>query len=140
MILKATKQTINKFPTISFSSKKDYLDYISQFNDGEEVLVEILSKRTLSQNRIFHLWIKCIASHIGESFEAVRMWMVCKHFGCEEKEIEGKLYNIPCSTSRLSKQEFTESLQSMYIWALEELNIALPNNDNIIKQLKQKEQ
>lgn len=136
MTLKATKQTIKGLPTIIFSNKQEYINHISDFNDGEEVLVELSSKRSLSQNRIFHLWIKCIASEVGESFEVVRMWMICKHFGCEEKEIEGKLYNIPCSTSRLSKQEFTESLQNMYIWALEDLNMTLPNKDTITKHLK----
>lgn len=129
MLLKATKQTFDNKNTVCFSNKQEYLNFISQFKDGEELLIEITSKRSLSQNRLFYKIIRIIAEHIGETPEAVKTWLLCKFIGCEETEIEGKIYTVIPSSSKLNKKEFSDLLTHIYIFAAEELHINLPSNE-----------
>lgn len=131
-MLKATKQTTNGKPTISFSKRDEYITLIDRFSDGEELLIEIESKRTLSQNRLFHLIVKIISNEIGESFEYTKAYIVIKIWGSEEINIDGKIYNYPKSTSLLSKEEMKQGLNAIYPWALETFNVNLPSNEYLI--------
>lgn len=124
VVLKATKQN---GPTISFSNRKEYLDFLKEIEDGAELVITISRKRSTNQNALFHKWIGIIADHIGESPEATKMWLVCKFFGCNEEEIEGKTYTIPISTSKLNKKEFANGMNLIDLWASQELGILLPS-------------
>ena len=135
-----TLKAIKVKDTVSFRDRKEYLDFLKEIPEGTEILIKISDKRSLNQNSIYHAWITLIASEIGESFDTTKIYLTCRFFGCTEKEVDGIVLTIPVSTSRLDKKTFAEGLQSLYLWALEDLNMALPNKDTITKHLKQKEQ
>ena len=123
--LKAIKLSKNNKPYLKFSYQ-EYETFLLDLKDGEELLFTISKKRTLNQNRLFHQIIRIVAEYIGESFDTTKIFLVCKFFGCEEVEINGNIYTVPVSTSKLDKKSFSEGLTNLYIWANEE-NIKLPN-------------
>lgn len=131
IILKAVKRTVSDQPTVVFTNRSEYLDYLKEIPDNQEVLVTIAHKRSLDQNKLFWSWIKIIADYIGESQETTKVWLTCKFFGCEEKEIDGQIYTIPVSTSKLNKKDFANGLTQMNIFAFEKLNIILPYKDTL---------
>lgn len=133
--LKAILVLNNGVPSVSFRNKKEYLDFLKEIPVGEELVIDIAVKRSLSQNRLFHKIISLIASHIGESFEATKHWIVCKFFGCIETEIDGQAISTPVSTSKLNKEKFAEGLTNTIIFA-EELGIKVPQHE-ILTKLKQ---
>lgn len=126
-----TLKAIKTKDTISFRNKKEYLDFLKEIPEGEEIVISISLKRSLAQNKALYGWIKIIANEIGESPEAVKAWLLCKFLGCEETEIEGKTYTVPLSSSKLNKKEFADLLTQIDIFAAETLNIKLPNNQFI---------
>jgi len=130
MKIKATKQTKEGHPYLAFGDKK-YIEFLSTFVDGTELVVDILAKRSLSQNKLLHLWIGILASEWGEPFSHVKAKVVCDFFGCEEIEYNGKSYIVPVSTSSLDKKIFAEGLTNMYIWALEN-GYNLPSPDDYL--------
>lgn len=133
-------KTIKTKDSISFRNKKEYLDFIKEFEEGHELIVTISSKRTLDQNKLFHKLVSLCSEQMGISFDEGKVWLVCKFFGCTETTIENSVYTIPVSTSKLNKKEFAVGLTNLIIFATEELGIQLENKHDILTQLKQKEQ
>lgn len=132
LIIKATKQTRTTGEPYLHFDKTEYLSTLKEIDDGTEVVIEILIKRSLSQNNLLHLWIGILASEWGESFSHVKAKVVCDFFGCEEVEYQGKSYIVPVSTSNLDKKTFADGLTNMYIWALEN-GYNLPSPDEYLK-------
>lgn len=136
---KAIKISCNKTPSISFSDKNEYKDFLKEIPDGAELLITVSSKRTLDQNRLFHKLVSLCSEEMAISFDAAKVWLVCKFFGCNEVVIENSTYTIPVSTSTLNKKEFALGLTNLIIFATEELSIQLEDKYNILTQLnKQK--
>lgn len=131
-----TLKAIKTKDTVSFRNLNEYREFLKEIPDGTEILIRISDKRSLDQNSIYHAWITLIASEIGESFDTTKIYLTCRFFGCTEKEVDGLVLTVPVSTSRLDKKTFAEGLTNLYLWALEDLNMTLPNKDTITKHLK----
>ncbi len=124
--LKAIRTIRENKPFIKFVNKDEYLNFIKELSEGEELVITIAKKRSLNQNALFHKWVSILASEIGYDFDTMKVWLVCKFFGCKEEEIDGKIYSIPVSTSKLNKKEFADGMTNMYLWASEQ-GFILPN-------------
>lgn len=134
--MEKTFKAIKTNNTVSFKNLNEYREFLKEIPDGTEILIRISDKRSLDQNSIYHAWITLIASEIGESFDVTKIYLTCRFFGCTEKEVDGLVLTVPVSTSRLDKKTFAEGLTNLYLWALEDLNMTLPNKDTITKHLK----
>ena len=134
--MEKTFKAIKTNNTVSFRNLNEYREFLKEIPDGTEILIRISDKRSLDQNSIYHAWITLIASEIGESFDTTKIYLTCRFFGCTEKEVDGLVLTVPVSTSRLDKKTFAEGLTNLYLWALEDLNMTLPNKDTITKHLK----
>lgn len=134
--MEKTFKAIKTNNTVSFRNLNEYREFLKEIPDGTEILIRISDKRSLDQNSIYHAWITLIASEIGESFDITKIYLTCRFFGCTEKEVDGLVLTVPVSTSRLDKKTFAEGLTNLYLWALEDLNMTLPNKDTITKHLK----
>lgn len=134
--MEKTFKAIKTNNTVSFKNLNEYREFLKEIPDGTEILIRISDKRSLDQNSIYHAWITLIASEIGESFDTTKIYLTCRFFGCTEKEVDGLVLTVPVSTSRLDKKTFAEGLTNLYLWALEDLNMTLPNKDTITKHLK----
>lgn len=134
--MEKTFKAVKTNNTVSFRNLNEYREFLKEIPDGTEILIRISDKRSLDQNSIYHAWITLIASEIGESFDTTKIYLTCRFFGCTEKEVDGLVLTVPVSTSRLDKKTFAEGLTNLYLWALEDLNMTLPNKDTITKHLK----
>lgn len=117
--LKAVRITKNNQPSIRFNDKSEYLDFIRDIKDGEEIVITIAKKRSLNQNALFHKWVSILSNDIGYDFDTMKVWLVCKFFGCKEEEIDGTIFTVPISTSKLNKKQFADGMTSLYAWATE---------------------
>lgn len=126
--LKAIRKEREGLPSLEFP-KGEYYSFLREIPLNAEMVITISRKRSLNQNALFHKWINIISSEIGEDSEVVKYWLKCKFLGCEEKEIDGHTYSIPPETSKLNKQEMSDFMQRVYIFAAEELHVNLPSNE-----------
>lgn len=122
IVIKGTKQRSGGKPYVSFP-REEYDRYLSDLEDGEEVIIEIYNKRTRPQNRLLHKLISLYSSHTGEPFDVSKAYLVCKFFGCSDAIIDGEHYKVPVSTSTLKKEDFSNGLQSMIVFFQTELNL-----------------
>ncbi len=126
--LSATKQTANGTPYVSFA-KTEYWKWLEELADGEQLVLTLSDKRSLSKNRALHGWIKILADETGETFDNMKYWVVVTNFGYTIKEIDGVECKVPVSTSKLKNKDFSTGLTKTYIWALETFKVTLPSND-----------
>lgn len=122
IVIKGTKQTSGSKSYVSFP-REEYDRYLSNLEDGEEVIIEIYNKRTRPQNRLLQKLISLYSSHTGEPFDVSKAYLVCKFFGCSDAIIDGEHYKVPVSTSTLEKEDFSNGLQSMIVFFQTELNL-----------------
>lgn len=133
LILKATKQTVNKVPSLSFK-KDEYLEYLSKFVDGKEFVITVEEKRTLDQNSCLWGWSNVIAEKTNQPLQQTFDDIVMINFGYYSTFDDDQNQIIrPISTSSLSKSKFTDALNRTFVWAKETFDIELPNIDNYYK-------
>ncbi len=108
---------------IDQKDKSNYGYFLENLPDGS--LVEIYMERqsddgTLTQLAKVHAMIREIATHIGETFEDMKL-IVKKRAGlCIEKEIEGQRFLYCKSFGKCNKQEL-----ALCIEAIKEIGIAI---------------
>jgi hypothetical protein len=98
--------------------------------------VEITEKRrrTLTQNGLFHLWVKCFADCIGESSaERCKVWVKRALLG-QHEEInpltnEPELFDY--ETHLFSVEQMNDLLTKFKAWALTEFECRLPEPDEL---------
>ena len=111
--------------TLVFMSKQMLDKALSGFRIDESLTVRIYRSRSLSQNDIFHVWVRELSQHTGEDFNGMKAYLACRFLGCDELSYQGMTYTIPKSTAEASHEEFAQILTEIHIWALETFNINL---------------
>ena len=99
--------------------------------------------RSLAQNRLLHMWMKCLSDHwyesTGELFAADVWKLQCKRQFLGDEVIElpgGNVLEQVRKTSKLNTQEFTDFLQLIEIWAADDLECLLPRPDEYYEAMK----
>lgn len=109
-------------------NRKDFENGVKRF-EGKEVDIVVQKKRmvrSIQQNRLWWLYVTIIAESLG--YEKDEMHDVLKFkFLKRERVIEktGEIIPYLESTTRLSRSEFSEVVESVIRWAAE-MNIILP--------------
>lgn len=109
---------------------KEYLN--RQTKKGSTIEINVKSgQRTVDQNKYLHVLLGIIAVEYGESIEYVK-----KHiykgiinsdiFTREAKTESGEIQKILRSSSDLSKDEMTKSIDKMKDYAMKEMEVYLP--------------
>lgn len=98
--------------------------------------VEITEKRrrTLTQNGLFHLWVKCLADSIGEaSPERCKVWVKRALLGQHEEvnPLTGEIEMFDYETHLFSVEQMNDLLTKFKAWALTELDCRLPEPDEV---------
>lgn len=113
---------------VLISKRKDFDEDVKRF-EGKEIEIIIQKKRyvrSIQQNRLWWLYIDILHKELGYSKED--MHEICKmKFLKREKVIEstGEVMEYLESTTRLSRTQFVETIDSLVQWAAE-MNIILP--------------
>lgn len=109
-------------------------DYISKLPDGKRYNVTISkesAKRTLSQNRLYRLWLACIAAETGNDADLLHEFFKRKFLGVFSRIIYGDEIQTAPTTTALNTEEFTNYLNKVQVFAAEE-GIILPNPGDLI--------
>ena len=95
-------------------------------NCGCEVKKEA---RNLSQNALYHLWMKVLADEIGFSSPEDAKRDVKRHLlGMREvaNQLTGEIEKEDYQTSQFSKAEMSAFMDQVKTWAMADLNVYLP--------------
>ncbi|MCK5604496.1 hypothetical protein KAR91_21580 [Candidatus Pacearchaeota archaeon] len=87
--------------------------------------------RSLSQNKLYFLWLNTIGNDIGYTTDELHAIMADKFLPDEIVEYGGKQIKKDKSTSRLNTKEFTEYLEKIDRFAAAELGIVLPSPEDL---------
>ncbi len=110
---------------------------IDRLPDGKRYDVEIKlfrAKRSIPQNRLLHLWCKCIEDETGQEAESVKRFCKEQFLGYKEVSMFGKQSYELTPTSSLNTQQFTLFIEKIQAWAASELGIVLPIPEDLIFQ------
>jgi hypothetical protein len=82
-------------------------------------------KRTIAQNDLMWMWLKCIENETGTPKDEVYMYY-CKKFLMRTMKIGQRMERIYMTSSKLSTLEMTDFLNKIQADAATELGITLP--------------
>jgi hypothetical protein len=97
--------------------------------EGKKWVAEFKQKqesRGLPQNRLMWMWLTCIQEETGTGKKDSHHFFKEKFLAPEIKVVFGKEIEIPPSTANLDTKQFSVYLDSIRLFALEELAIHLP--------------
>lgn len=99
--------------------------------NGERVLSleKRRTGRSLSQNRLFWLWMACIADETGSEKQDIHDHY-CRKFLMRNIEFNGRPEQVMMTTSQLDKETFTYFLNRVQTDAASELGIRLPSPED----------
>ena len=111
------------------------VDYISKLDitkrEYEAKIVKRTEKRTLAQNRLYHLWLNCISAETGNEVDILAEYFKQKFLGVRERVIHGDRVRVALSTTELNTEEFKRYLDRIQEWANVEQGIILPNPEDL---------
>lgn len=85
--------------------------------------------RNLDQNALFHVWMRVLADELGyasmeEAKTAIKQYILGNRMAADRPA--GTRPGNEFSTSKMTKHQMAEFMAKVKIWALTDLNIALP--------------
>lgn len=123
------------FTIRSERDRQAVVDYISKLDitkrEYEAKIVKRTEKRTLAQNRLYHLWLNCISAETGNEVDILAEYFKQKFLGVRERVIHGDHVRVALSTTELNTEEFKRYLDRIQEWANVEQGIILPNPEDL---------
>ena len=123
------------FTIRSERDRQAVVDYISKLDitkrEYEAKIVKRTEKRTLAQNRLYHLWLNCISAETGNEVDILAEYFKQKFLGVRERVIHGDHVRGALSTTELNTEEFKRYLDRIQEWANVEQGIILPNPEDL---------
>ena len=123
------------FTIRSECDRQAVVDYISKLDitkrEYEAKIVKRTEKRTLAQNRLYHLWLNCISAETGNEVDILAEYFKQKFLGVRERVIHGDHVRVALSTTELNTEEFKRYLDRIQEWANVEQGIILPNPEGL---------
>lgn len=118
-------QLVKKDGAVSTERPFDF--YCSQLRNGTyTVTIKRKSEpRTLSQNALMWLWLKCLEDATGQPAEDWHEYFKTK-FNPKLVGVNGKVYRIGSSTARLSTTQMSDYMSKIQAEAAAEYGIVLP--------------
>jgi hypothetical protein len=118
------------------SDKAKAVDYITRLADTKQYTVEVKvkrEKRSVSQNRLYFLWLTCLMEETGSSKEDLHEFFKQHVLESEEKYLFNDKYSVTIcrSTTSLDTKEMHYYLERIRQFAHVELGIGLPNPDDL---------
>lgn len=117
------------------ADKKTVCEYLSKLDISQRKyavkVTKKAEKRTLSQNRLYYLWLNCISAETGNDVEDLHEYFKLKFIGIHSRIIYGENVVRTYSTTDLNTEQFTAYLDKVQRWANVEQGIILPNPDDM---------
>lgn len=117
------------------TDKKAVCEYIKKLDiSRRQYNVRVAKKaetRTLSQNRLYYLWLNCISAETGNEVELLHEYCKQKFLGVQYRVIYGEEVVRPLTTTELNTEQFKAYLDKIQEWANTEQGIILPNPEDL---------
>jgi len=112
-----------------FNKEHKILDFVRPILlKGKRVSIkEHREIRTLSQNRLYFLYLKCIEDETGQDKDDLHFIFKSKYLQAKNIEFGGEYHNIIKSTTELDTKQFTDYIEKIIVFASSELGIKLPD-------------
>lgn len=104
-------------------------DYLVRNKKKVEIIERKAKPRSLSQNALFHAWVKVVADHVGYTDLEDCKRDVKRHLlGTTEEtnRLTGEVITCDYRTSRMDSKEMSSFMDRMKAWAATDLGIYLP--------------
>ncbi len=119
------KVTNNNIRLDKRSEFQNHLKYL-EGHDIELVIQKRYRSRSLKANAYLWLIYNYISEHTGHSPEEIHE--VCKTMFLKgTKQLAGRVYEIVGSTALMDTLEFTQYIEKVKLWAIQELGIQVPD-------------
>lgn len=104
---------------------------VGTLSNGEYVLTitKRRERRTLSQNALLWMWLRCIAEDTGNTTDDLYD-VFCSKFLRKRVEVNGDVVECCKTSSQLNTAEMTTFLDNIQVYAASELGITLPNPED----------
>ena len=120
------------FRVVNEQTKAVAISYIQKLQEGKQYNVSISlkrEKRSIQQNRLYHLWLNCISAETGNEVEDLHDYFKGR-FLARRVVVFSKECDFGISTTKLNTAEFTVFLDKVQQFAANE-GIILPNPEDL---------
>ncbi len=112
------------------------MQYFDKIPEGDEKQRDVSItlhriKRTVSQNRLYRLWLSSIADETGNSTEDLHEAFKVMLLGTKQFMIGEISASTSISTTSLDTKQFTSFLERLEAWVTAELGIILPHPEDM---------
>lgn len=111
------------FKIITSADKEAVKQYIDKLADTKQYKVSVnllKSKRSISQNKLYHLWLNYISKETGNDTDNLHRFFAGKFIGFKNESVFGREVHNPISTTTLSKEAFTDFLDKIQAFMTEQ--------------------
>jgi len=122
-----------KFLVTNEHSRRVVFEYLEKLNLSKKYSVEITLKRetrTLSQNRLYWLYLACLEYETGNEKESLHDHFRKKWLKKKEGEFQGEKIIMTYSTTELNTKQFADYIDKIVLFAAEE-GIILPDPNDL---------
>ena len=119
-----------KFTIRRQEDKQAVMSYLEKLPTDKPYFAEIKQirrRRTIDQNSLYWLWLKCLQDETGEDKDRLHEYFKARYLGISTVEVFGVDVQMSASTTKLDTKEMTHYLDRIQQFALMDLGIALPN-------------
>lgn len=124
---------MKQFKVYDFDSKNAIVEYINNLDLNKSYSVKITNKRetrTLSQNRLYWLYISCISEHTGYEKNELHDYLRGLFLEKEATKIFNEIQVKLTSTTSLDTKLMKNYIDKIIVWASTELQITLPDQND----------
>lgn len=117
------------FKVLTPADKEAVKDYIDRLPEGKPYEVSVKArktKRSLSQNALYHSWLACISKETGNDQDSLHKYFARKFLGVTVEKVFGEKVAKVVSTTTLDTAQFTTYLDQIQAFVATELDIMLP--------------
>ena len=123
-----------KFTIRRQEDKQAVMSYLEKLPTDKPYFAEIKQirrRRTIDQNSLYWLWLKCLQDETGEDKYRLHEYFKARYLGISTVEVFGVDVQMSASTTKLDTKEMTHYLDRVQQFALMDLGIALPNPSDL---------
>ena len=123
-----------KFTIRRQEDKQAVMSYLEKLPTDKPYFAEIKQirhRRTIDQNSLYWLWLKCLQDETGEDKDRLHEYFKARYLGVSTVEVFGVDVQMSASTTKLDTKEMTHYLDRIQQFALADLGIALPNPSDL---------
>jgi hypothetical protein len=96
----------------------------------EVVIRKAKSKRSISANNLYWVWLTYLQDEIGETKEMLHLYFKHKYLKRDDISVLGQQVPVEVTTTKLSVKEFTDYLRNIELFVMDKMGYSFPVCDD----------